>query len=69
MATLYVRVLSGAGPRKIHSPDCAKVASWTKPPPSAKRQYALKLAGTVSGLLCLVCGGTPGPLPAGEAAP
>jgi hypothetical protein len=66
MATLYVRVLSGPGPRKVHSPDCSKVASWAKPPPSAKRQWELRPTGTVTGQPCRVCGGSPGPFSSGR---
>jgi hypothetical protein len=64
MNQLYVLVLDGQLRRKLHAPDCKWVAGVTANPtrPGMNwRTYELRPAGTVDGVPCRRCGGTPGP--------
>jgi hypothetical protein len=58
---LYVLVLDGNRPRKVHAPDCAWVAGTTAKGELKSRRYGLHPAGSVDGEACRRCGGTPGP--------
>lgn len=62
---LYVLVLDGARPRKLHAPDCEWVARKAQEAPTRPeynwRRYELRPAGEVTGQACLRCGGIPGP--------
>jgi hypothetical protein len=58
---LYVLVLDGDRPRKLHAPDCSWVAATTAKGELGSRRYGLERAASVDGEACRACGGTPGP--------
>jgi hypothetical protein len=62
---LYVLVLDGNRPRKVHAPDCSWVAGATAKGELKGRRYELRPAGSVHGEDCRKCGGTPGPATGG----